>query len=153
MGKAWTQSKIFVFSKSERSLNSNERNSNDVPERKTSTTSMTPGIQVTPRLQLAARIARSHGAADSPSRTGILADRVNSVTIVKGSNALGLPRGRASRLGARHSYEKQLIMDVLLGNHLRPREGGGGGSVEKVKGKQEWRYIQWREEDMQFKVI
>jgi hypothetical protein len=30
-------------------------------------------------------------------------------------------------------------MDVLLGNHVRQREGGG--SVEKVKGKQEWRYI------------
>lgn len=129
--------KQFFFSESERNLSSYEGNCNDIPERKTSTTSVTPGIQITPRLQLAARIARSHGAADSPSRTSILADRVNPVTIVKGSNALGLPRGRASRFGARHSYGKQLMMDVLLGNHVRQERRGWVGGESKGQTRME----------------
>lgn len=130
MGKAWTQS-FFFFSESERSLSSYERKCNDVPERKTSTTSMTPGVQITPRLQLATRIARSHGAADSPSRTSILADRVNSVTIVKGSNALGLPRGRASRFSARHSYGKQLIMGRVAREPFKTERRGWVGGESK----------------------
>lgn len=89
------------------------------PERKTATASMSPGIKITPSLQLAACVARSHGTADSPSGARILADRVNSVGIVKSSNTFGLPRRRAiCRFGSRHSYRRGLVLDVLLGNHL-----------------------------------
>lgn len=84
---------------------------------------MSPRIQITSSLQLTACIARSHGATDPPSGAGILADRVNSVAIIESSNTLGLPRCRAiCRFGSRHSYRRELIFDVLLGNHLWPRD-------------------------------
>lgn len=73
------------------------------PERQTATTSMPSRIQITTSLQLAACMTSRHGPTDTPSRTSILAARVQAIAIVGGSNALCLPRGRAiDRFSSRH---------------------------------------------------
>jgi hypothetical protein len=86
---------------------------------------MAPRIQIAPGLQLAACIARSHRPADSPSRPGILADRVNSVAIISGSNTLRLPGHVAmGRLGTRHGDRMRMRSNETFIRTTRVNRGG-----------------------------
>lgn len=90
---------------------------------------MATRIQVASGLQLATCIAGSHRPANSPSRPGIRADRVDSAAIIGGSNTLCLPGHVAmGRLGAGHDdrMRMEFISRQLFIRRTREVNRGGG---------------------------
>lgn len=93
----------LVFSEGSTCTQHNEIFGQHSPERKAATAGMPSRIQITSGLQLATCMASRHGPTNTPSRTSILAARVQAMAIIGGSNALSLPRGRAiDRFSSRH---------------------------------------------------
>lgn len=63
----------------------------NTPERKTATTCRTAWIQVAPCLELATSTASRHGPTNATSRAHLLADRINTSSIIVGDDRFAFP--------------------------------------------------------------